>query len=147
MRKQIDCSPLYTHAALRLERNIAEGLRLNGTQVIDLQNPSKCYDSFVILRHRKIAPDKRRKIKVLDRALEKNYGMDLIYKLAWRYLTGKKPNRENLSFKNEYTCSSRIALMYDLLRMDVLKGVDYSQVIPQHFIEGENFEITDEWSR
>ena len=110
-------------------------------------SPPNWCDEFVILEHKEITPSKRRGLRKLNKILPKNYDRLLILKLGFNSFLPQYSKLDDLSTENAYTCTSRIALMYNLLEMSIMEGVNCSQINPEHFIDGKNFEVIKEWKK
>ena len=147
LQKMGDSTSPYVHSALRTRRHRAESIGFRGYQVYNLNHPPEWCDEFVILRHKDMTSSKRRELRKLNRICSRNYDWGLILKLGFNSFIPQNSISDDLSTENEYTCTSRIALMYNLLKMSVIEGVHYSQINPEHFIDGGNFEVMNEWKR
>lgn len=147
LEKRGDSPPPYVHSALRTRRHRAESIGLRGYKVIKLKSPPNWCDEFVILEHKEITPSKRRGLRKLNKILPKNYDRLLILKLGFNSFLPQYSKLDDLSTENAYTCTSRIALMYNLLEMSIMEGVNCSQINPEHFIDGKNFEVIKEWKK
>lgn len=147
LQKIGDSPPPYVHSALRTRRHRAESIGLRGYQVYNLKHPPEWCDEFVILRHKDMTSSKRKELRKLNRIFSRNYDWGLILKLGANYVIPQNSISDDLSTENEYTCTSRIALMHNLLKMSVIEGVHISQITPEHFMDGGHFDIVKEWKR
>lgn len=135
----------YTHCAIRTREESAKGIDLWGDISHDLLDPMDCYNSYIIVRHKYITPEKREKLRELHKVTSNDYDLKLLFKILYRKLRKKVPDLEDLSITGKFNCSSRIAKMYVQANLEI-GDINHSQMEPYHFLN-KYFEIIKEWKR
>lgn len=134
-----------THSAMRTKRNVAESLNLWGPVKHNLVHPKECYDEYIILRHKEITPEHRKNLRRLHLQTNSKYDLKLIFDIMVRKLQEYIPNKIDMSHEGKSDCSSRIAMMYHVLDLEINRDVHYSQIEPHHFLDSPYFEKIGEW--
>ena len=134
---------IFTHYALRTSETTARALTGRGVLLYSLRQPSPNHVIYVILSHKDITEEKRKEIERLDEFLPNKYSTKIILKLGLGHIFGS--NRTKPINYQGYTCSSRIAHLYQLAGLDI-GNIHYSQYEPADFLN-ENFEIEKVWKR
>jgi len=137
----------YVHAGIQVHRNVVVCVTPRGKTKRYLSEPGHWIDSYLILEHLEIDPIKRRKIRHNNNKLPDNYDQGIILRLALRHLLRKEPDLEDIARNGGFDCSSKPAYLYNIEGLQVIGGVNYSQVEPHHFLEGGNFKVVKEWKR
>ena len=138
----------YAHCALRTGRETAESIEWPSKILVhDLKDPLDEYISYKIYRPKDITPLQREGLKILNNEVGREYDINLILKLASRKILMRHPSVEDLAKENLFTCSSRMAMLYEMVGIKVLPETHFSQIVPPHFMESDNFEFVSDWSR
>ena len=137
----------YTHTALQVHRNVAMSITRKGRITRYLDQSKDWIDSYLILEHKEIDLVKRRKIRRNNHHMTNDYDTGVLFRIGLRHLLGKEPDLEDISRHERFNCSSKPAYLYLLEDLSVMKGVNYSQVEPQMFLEGGNFRVVKEWKK
>lgn len=159
----------FTHCALRTGKNKAEGARVKWGNFIpfkkkqeiirhhDLENPLKEYETYLILRHKKINIFKRAKIKKIYGKMEiKDYDSSLFFRKAlqhvirktkriFRYNANERSYSTDLSKEGSYLCGSQTD--YPLFKVSLGSKEHWSQKEPHHFLKDKNYEIIEKGFR
>ncbi len=159
----------FTHCALRTGKDKAEGVRIKWWNLIpfvkkksikryhNFGNPLDEYETYLILRHKKINIFKRIKMKKIYNKMDiKDYDSYLFLKKAFRhgvrkmkrffkYNDGERSYSTDLSREGSYLCGSLAD--YPLFKVSLGSKKHWSQMEPQHFLEDGDFEIIEEGFR
>ena len=134
----------FTHAAIRTSRKDAHSIRYGKEKHHDLIHPRDGYNRYLILEHKNMISIRRKWLKQLHEIVNKDYDLELIFKLGLRKLFRIEPNEKDLSIKRKFTCSSRIAYLYNRIKLPISDDIHWSQIEPRHFYESPYFEVVKE---
>lgn len=138
----------FTHCALRIDEDTAESIDWPPKVLIhDLNDPKEEYLRYEIYRPRGITALQREALEILNENIAREYDVGLILKLASRHILKKGYSVEDLAKENLFVCSSRMAMLYEMVGIEVLPKVHFSQIEPQHFGESPNFVKIADWVR
>ena len=137
----------YNHCALRTEETKAKNITRRGTLEYDLSNPTGRYDSYIILEHKEITPRRREQLYLWDKLVKNNYSTRSILTLASRHLLGMEKNYDRIIKPGKLNCSTRIALIYKMVFIPILRDIHHTQIEPNDFLDSPYFEVIKEWKR
>jgi hypothetical protein len=145
-------------------------------QRIDLENPPETYSEYIILKHKNITPEKRIEMKkTYEKTKIENYDLKLFLKMAYRHSKEMKVNFKNAStvgayffgkalsyfyddseIENKpdpllvpslYLCSNIISALYNHVNLEIIPGLNWNQIEPQHFMLSANFTREKKWTK
>ena len=146
----------YVHCALRTGENSVVSLRFSWVELFkkaagirffqnpnlerliktfDLDNLPNYYEEYIILRHKDMTSEKREKIKeACEKIKLKDYDLRLFARMAYKHWKKINPDATDLSTPLSYLCSNIASgLWKHHANLDVIPGVDWSQIEPQHY--------------
>ena len=159
----------FTHCALRTGKYKAEGARIKWGNLIplkkkqgiirphNLENPLNEYETYLILRHKKINIFKRVRIKkIYDKMEIRDYDSALFLRKAFKHairktkrIFGYNDNERSysldLSKEGSYLCGSQTD--YPLFKVSLGSKEHWSQKEPHHFLKDKNYEIIEKGFR
>ncbi len=137
----------YNHVAMRTHPNLATGISPDGLEKYILSKPPEEWNSYVMVRDKRLTDKDRQQIKRMNKTLSTKYDLKLLLKLGFMQMMYLKPDDVDMS-GDGFSCSSRPARLSEILfSHSVIDGVHSSQVRPSMYLESPYFDIIKEWKR
>lgn len=133
-----------THAALQINKKFAIGYAKTGRLRHNLITPEDYYDSYYIIEHLGMDKMYRKLIRKENRLTPMRFSRMTLVRNAIYDKTGKRIKSNN---STNFTCSSRIAYMYDRVGLPVVDGFHYSEIQPHDFLRSKHFKVVDIWRK
>lgn len=137
----------YNHSALKTEGDYAKNITKQGMIECDLRKPDKRYGSYLILEHDEITDVKRNQLMEWDKRVNNECSKQSILVMGLRHVLRKKKNDYKVIGFGKLNCSSRIALLYELVNLPILDYIHHTQIEPHDFLESPYFKLVDSWRR
>lgn len=137
----------YNHSALRTEEYYAKNITKQGMVECDLRKPDERYSSYLILEHNEITDLKRNQLMEWDKRVNNEFSKQSILVLGLRHVLRKEENNDKVTGFGKLNCSSRIALLYELVNLPILDYIHHTQIEPHNFLESPYFKLVDSWRR